>query len=408
MAINFNVVCTMSIILNLFLTSVEAQAGALDVVAKFGAKADLNTDLSKPLLDAWKEACASPAPTTIVIPKGTYLLSQATLEGPCKAPIELEVQGNIKAPADPKDFKEPKWVSFLHVENFKLFGGGVFDGQGTAAYKREGCEKHDFCSNLPINIRLDFLTNAMIQDITIRDSKQFHVNLLGCKNITLEHVTVSAPEDSPNTDGIHIGRSEGVKIINTDIKTGDDCISIGDGSKNLDITGVTCGPGHGISIGSLGKFANEEPVEGIKVSKCTLTNTSNGVRIKTWAGEFPGTVSDIHFEDITVTNVSCPVLIDQKYCPWNKCKMNAESNVKLSNISFKNIHGTAALPEVVKLVCSGTFPCENIELADIDITFNGPNGPAKSECKNVKPKITGKQNPAACSTPVPENPTPTV
>ncbi|XP_039063186.1 polygalacturonase-like [Hibiscus syriacus] len=408
MAINFNVVCTMSIILNLFLVAMEAQAGALDVVAKFGAKADLNTNLSKPLLDAWKEACASPTPTTIVIPEGTYLLSQATLEGPCKAPIELQVQGNIKAPADPKGFKEPKWVSFLHVENFKLFGGGAFDGQGTAAYKREGFEKHDFCSNLPINIRLDFLTNAMIQDITIRDSKQFHANLLGCKNITLERVTVSTPKDSPNTDGIHIGRLDGVKIINTNIKTGDDCISIGDGSKNLDITGVTCGPGHGISIGSLGKFANEEPVEGIKVSNCTLTNTSNGVRIKTWAGQFPGTASDIHFEDITVKNVSCPVLIDQKYCPWNKCKMNEESNVKLSNISFKNIHGTAALPEVVKLVCSGAFPCENVELADIDITFNGPNGPAKSECKNVKPNITGKQNPAACSTPVPENPTPTV
>ncbi|KAE8681434.1 Polygalacturonase [Hibiscus syriacus] len=265
----------------------EAQAGSLDVVAKFGAKADLNADLSKPLLDAWKEAYASPTPTKIVIPEGTYLLSQATLEDLCKAPIELQVQGNIKAPTDPKYFKEPKWVSFLHVENFKLFGGGAFDGQGTTAYKRE----------------------------------------------------------------------------------------------------VTCGPGHGI-IGSLGKFSNEEPVEGIKVSNCTLTNTSNGVRIKTWAGQFPGTASDIYFEDITVTN--------------------EESNVKLSNISFKNIHGTAALPEVVKLVCSGTFPCENVELADIDITFSGPDGPAKSECKNVKPKITGKQNPAACSTPVPENPTPTV
>ncbi|KAE8710667.1 Polygalacturonase [Hibiscus syriacus] len=324
--------------------SMQAQAAALDLVAKFGAKANLNTDLS-----------------------------------PCKAPIKLQLEGNVKAPADPKAFKVPKWVSFLHIENFKLFGGGAFDGQGTTSYKREGYEKHDFCSNLPINVRLDFLTNAMVQGITLRDSKQFHANVLGCKNITFEHVTVSAPKDSPNTDGIHIGRSDEVKIIDTDIKTGDDCISIGDGAKNLDITGVTCGPGHGIRIGSLGKFANEEPVEGIKVSKCTLTDTSNGVRIKTWAGEFPGTSSDMHFEDITVKNVSCPVLIDQKYCPWNKCKMDAESNVKLSNISFKNIHGMAALLEVVKLVCSGIFPCENLELADIDITFSGPDGPAKSK-----------------------------
>ncbi|XP_039065085.1 polygalacturonase-like isoform X2 [Hibiscus syriacus] len=100
-----------SIILIFFLTAMEAQAGALDVVAKFGAKTDLNTGYSKPLLDAWKEACGSTTPSTIVIPKGTYLLSQATLEGPCKAPIELQVQGNVKAPADPKAFMEPKWVA---------------------------------------------------------------------------------------------------------------------------------------------------------------------------------------------------------------------------------------------------------------------------------------------------------
>ncbi|XP_039045333.1 polygalacturonase-like [Hibiscus syriacus] len=270
----------------------EAQLGALDVVAKFGAKDDLNTDLSKPLLDAWKEACASPTPSTIVIPKGTYLLSQATLEGPCKAPIELQVQGNIKAPADPKAFKEPKWVSFLHVENFKLFGGGAFDGQGTAAYKREGCENTTSVVTSPRkNIRFDYLTMPMIQDITIRDSNSSTQMFWDAKNITFESVTVSAPEDSPNTWDSH-----------REIRRG---------------------------------------------------------RI----------------------------------------------NVKLSNISFKNIHGTAALSEVVKLVCSGTFPCKNVELADIDITFSGPNGPAKSECKNVTPKITGKQNPVACSTPVPANPT---
>ncbi|KAK8999890.1 hypothetical protein V6N11_082028 [Hibiscus sabdariffa] len=229
----------------------------------------------------------------------------------------------------------------------------------------------------------------MIQDITTRDSKQFHVNLLGCKNITLEKFSVRAPQDSPNTDGIHIGRSDGVNVIDSDIRTGDDCISIGDGTKHLDIKGVTCGPGHGISIGSLGKFENEEPVEGITASKCNLTDTTNGVRIKTWAGEYAGTASDIHFEDITVKNVSCPIIVDQKYCPSNKCKMNEESNVKLSKISFKNIRGTAALPEVVKIICSGKFPCENVELADIDITYSGPNGPGVSECKNVKPKITG-------------------
>ncbi|KAG4211803.1 hypothetical protein ERO13_A02G123403v2 [Gossypium hirsutum] len=391
MAIQFNFVSSMLILVFLSISSVEGQGGGgggvIDVVAKFGAKADEKTDLSKPLLDAWKEACASTSPSKIVIPKGIYFLSTATLDGPCKAPIELQVQGTVKAPADPGAFKEPKWIAFNRIENFKLSGGGVFDGQGTTAYKREGCKGHDYCGSLPINLRFDFLTNAMIQDITTKDSKQFQAN--------------------PNTDGIHIGRSDGVNVLNSEIKTGDDCVSIGDGSKNLVINGVTCGPGHGISIGSLGLFKNEVPVDGVTVKNCTMTNTSNGVRIKTWPGAEPGTCSNIHFEDIIVTNVSSPIIIDQKYCPWNKCKINEESKVKLSNISFKNIHGTSARPEAVKIICSATLPCENVELADIEITHSGPTGPAVSQCSNVKPKVSGKQNPAACSAPIPAKPTPT-
>ncbi|TYH79536.1 hypothetical protein ES332_D03G071200v1 [Gossypium tomentosum] len=354
----------------------------IDVVAKFGAKADEKIDLSKPLLDAWKEA--------------------STLDGPRKAPIEIQVEGTVKAPADPGAFKEPKWITFNRIENFKLSGGGLFDDHGTTAYKREGCKNHDYCGSLPINLRFDFLTNAMIQDITTKDRKQFHVNVLGYKNITFEHFTVSAPDESPNTDGIHIGRSDGVNVLNSEIKTGDDCVSIGDGSKNLVSNGVTCGPGHGTSIGSLELFKNEEPVDGVTVKNCTFTNTSNGVRIKTWPVAEPGTCSNIHFEDITATNVSSPIIIDQKYCPRNKCKINV---FKLRNISFKNIHGTSALPEAVKIICSATLPCENVELADIEITHSGPTGPAVSQCSNVKLKVSGKQNPAPCSAPIPAKPT---
>lgn len=171
------------------------------------------------------------------------------------------------------------------------------------------------------NLRFDFVTNSLVQDVTTLDSKQFHVNVLGCKNVTFHNFHVTAPENSVNTDGIHIGRSTDIKILNSIIQTGDDCVSIGDGSKQIYLTQVTCGPGHGFGIGSLGKFANEEPVQGIFVTGCTLKNTMNGVRIKTWPNSYPGTASDIHFEDITMENVGNPVLIDQEYCPWNQCNL---------------------------------------------------------------------------------------
>ena len=159
-----------------------------------------------------------------------------------------------------------------------------------------------------------------MSDITSKDSKSFHFNVLGCKNLTFRHVNITAPQDSPNTDGIHIGRSVGINVINTKIGTGDDCISLGDGSQQVTITNVTCAPGHGISVGSLGRYVGETPVQGVRAKNCTLINTTNGVRIKTRPSSPSfGVASDIHFEDIIMVNVINPLVIDQEYCPWNQC-----------------------------------------------------------------------------------------
>lgn len=176
------------------------------------------------------------------------------------------------------------------------------------------------------NVRLNFITNSVVQYVTSLDSKQFHVNVLGCRNVTFQHFKVSAPGNSINTDGIHIGRSTDIKVLNSVIQTGDDCISIGDGSKQIVVNQLTCGPGHGISIGSLGRYQNEQPVQGVYVTGCTLTNTQNGLRIKTWPNSYPGTASNMHFDNIIMQNVGNPVLIDQEYCPWNQCNLNVSTN----------------------------------------------------------------------------------
>ncbi|KAL2928305.1 hypothetical protein RDABS01_028805 [Bienertia sinuspersici] len=63
---------------------------------------------------------------------------------------------------------------------------------------------------------------------------------------------------------------------------GDDCVAMSNGSHDIKITSVTCGPGHGISIGSLGKDGSKDIVENIHVSNCTFKGTQNGARIKTW------------------------------------------------------------------------------------------------------------------------------
>lgn len=142
------------------------------------------------------------------------------------------------------------------------------------------------------------------------------------ENITINNITITAPADSPNTDGIHTGNINYVNILDSNIGTGDDCISIGPGTTNINITRVNCGPGHGISIGSIGKSPTDQNVKGVNVQHCKMSLTQNGVRIKTWTSPYQVSVSDVTFQDIIMDNAQNPIIIDQQYCGGSKgCKV---------------------------------------------------------------------------------------
>ncbi|KAK9924404.1 hypothetical protein M0R45_032773 [Rubus argutus] len=129
-----------------------------------------------------------------------------------------------------------------------------------------------------------------------------------------------------------------------------------------------------------------------------LSKTTNGVRIKTWPSPAASTASDIHFEDIIMDNVANPIVLDQEYCPWNQCKKEIPSKIKISNVSFKNIRGTSSTPVAVKIACAKGLPCERVEMTDIDLKYSGNQGPVTSQCSNVHPTITRVPKPLACFT----------
>lgn len=163
------------------------------------------------------------------------------------------------------------------------------------------------------------MTNSRIESIRSVNSKNVHLAMFGCNNVNVSKVKLLAPAESPNTDGIKISQSAGIQITKSRIRTGDDCIAIISGSSNIDVSYVYCGPGHGISIGSLGKYNNEEHVHGVTVRKCTLNGTDNGIRIKSWASPYAITASKFLFQDIFMENVRNPIIIDQTYCPYSSC-----------------------------------------------------------------------------------------
>lgn len=101
------------------------------------------------LMAAWKAACDAPSPSTVIVPKGSFALGQVILDGPCKAPITVHVDGTLEAPSTAQNFKpELGWVSFNKLNGFSLVGKGVFDGNGAASWTNR-CGK-SYCKNLPI------------------------------------------------------------------------------------------------------------------------------------------------------------------------------------------------------------------------------------------------------------------
>ncbi|KAF9601115.1 hypothetical protein IFM89_017020, partial [Coptis chinensis] len=107
--------------------------------------------------------------------------------------------------------------------------------------------------------------------------------------------------------------------------------------RDLSSVNIT-GAGPWSCVGSLGKYPNEEDVNRVHVQNCTLIGTDNGVRVKSWSGSPPSKASNLKFEDIIMTNVKNPIILDQEYCP-GKGK-GCQTKVKISDVLFKKIKGT--------------------------------------------------------------------
>ncbi|XP_062227642.1 exopolygalacturonase-like [Phragmites australis] len=370
--------------------------GSFDI-SKLGAKGDGKTDSTKALTEAWASACAKTGAQKILIPKGDYLTGALNFTGPCKASsITFQVDGNLLGSTDLSQFKG-NWIEIMRVDNLVITGKGKLDGQGPSVWSKNACAKKYDCKTLPNSLVLDFCNNATIEGITLLNAKFFHMNIFECKGVTVKDVTVTAPGESPNTDGIHMGDSSQVTITGTNIGTGDDCISIGPGTSGVNITGVTCGPGHGISIGSLGRYKDEKDVTDITVKDCTLKKTTNGVRIKSYEDAASVlTASKIHYENIQMDDVANPVIIDMKYCPNKICTSNGGSKVTIKDVTFKNITGTSSTPEAVSLLCSEKIPCSGVTMADVKVEYKGTNNKTMAVCNNAKGSATGCLKELAC------------
>ncbi|KAE8697680.1 hypothetical protein F3Y22_tig00110610pilonHSYRG00064 [Hibiscus syriacus] len=237
-------------------------------VLSYGAKQDGNVDSTKATVAAWALACSSIKPATIYVPPGWFLLRNVVFRGRCKNnAIVFRIDGTFVAPSDYNLLGSTgNWLLFEHLNGVSVYGG-ILDGQGTSlwACKRSGN---------------------------------------GCPS----GATPIVPYCHQWLQQRKSGRCTSV--------------SVGPGTSNLWIENVACGPGHGISIGSLGKEAEEPSVRNVTVKTVTFT-----AMLRT------------------------------------------------------DIHGTSATEIAVNFDCSPSNPCTDMKLEDVKLTYR--NKPAEASCSNA-------------------------
>ncbi|PKA51522.1 putative polygalacturonase [Apostasia shenzhenica] len=224
-------------------------------------------------------------------------------------------------------------------------GNGTIDGQGSIWW--------DLFKNNTLNytrphlVELMYSIGVVISNLTFTNSPFWAIHPVYCSQVLIQNVTILAPLDSPNTDGIDPDSSTNVCIKDCYISTGDDLIVIKSGwdeygisfarpSSNISIKGILGQTkfGAGIAIGSeMSGGVSEVHAEGIHIF-----NSLYGIRIKTSPGR-GGYVRNIYISNVIMTDVKYAIRITGQFGEHPDDNYDPNALPYINRITFKDIYG---------------------------------------------------------------------
>ena len=261
----------------------------------------------------------------ILFANGKYLTGPLVIES--GDTLDVDSSGAILGTTDMASYYKPgadttqppsslqPLLTANHADNIAIIGKGYIDGQGQEWWTEY---KNGTISVRPRMFQPNHCNNILLKDITLENSPQFHFIPEWCDNVTVDSVTILAPSNSPNTDGIDPATCHNVHITNCYIDNGDDDIALKSGHPDpadpnaactrIYISHCTFIHGHGVSIGS----ETGGGVDSLYVDSCTFNGTTNGIRIKSYRGN-GGNVRGLHYSNLTMTGVKYPIYFSEYY-----------------------------------------------------------------------------------------------
>lgn len=276
-------------------------------VKDYGAAGDGNADDANAIQAAIK-AASDAGGGAVVFPAGEFLSSPFNLASSIRLHLEkgatLKMIPLEKYP-DPNRGAYRPFIRGYKLNDVEISGSGVIDGQGQPWwYMFLAGELED---HRPEMVSLSHIKRLSIKGVRFQNSPIVHLDIMRCTDVTIEGITIRAPDESPNTDGIDVS-GHNIVIRNCDIATGDDNIATGGNTANIYITNCKFGYGHGMSIGSITRGG----LRNMLVDNCTFDGTTSGARGKS-RRDRGGLVQDVVYSNLTMNNVKNPIYFQSLY-----------------------------------------------------------------------------------------------
>ncbi|KAF2686049.1 glycoside hydrolase family 28 protein [Lentithecium fluviatile CBS 122367] len=318
-----------------------------------------------------KTACSTIVLSNIAVPSGTTLDMTKLNDG-----TTVIFEGTTS-------FGYKEWEGpLISVSGTKITvkgaSGHVIDGNGAKWWDGEGSNGG---KTKPKFFYAHSLKQSTISNLNVKNTPVQGFSINSATDLVLDHITIDnsagdITDGGHNTDAFDVGSSSGITISNANIKNQDDCLAINSGT-NIHFVDGTCSGGHGLSIGSVGG-RSDNTVDGVVIENSTITNSQNGVRIKT-VYDATGKVNNVTYKDITLSGITkYGVVIEQDYENGSPTG-TPTTGVPITDLTLSGVKGSVSSSATPIYILCGTGSCSDWTWSNVAVT----GGKASTECSGV-------------------------
>lgn len=277
-----------------------------------------------------------------------------------------------------RELPGPRYSSLIHGQNLSdvIITGenGTIDGQGSYWWDMVITGALQY-SRGPL-VEFLWTDGLIVSNVTLQNSPYWSLHPTYCKNVEIGDVTITAPDDAPNTDGVVADSSSTVKIQNSYISVGGDAIAIKSGwdqygvaygmpSVNITICNMTLRSprGGGFAVGS----EMSGGVKDVLLKNVTIFDSKDGILVKTAPGR-GGYIQGVVARSVNMTGVRTALRLCTNFSDHPDRRYDPLALPKVKGVGVIDVQGEN-ISQAGELIGLAESPAQGIELEKVRLAL---------------------------------------